>query len=199
MRLRLPGIPIVRPPRFPPLRAQLPPVPYLARRSFLGGLTATLACLPGFASAGAIRRLTLVRPASGEILRNVPFWWDDAPFEPGLAKLDWLMRDVYAQRVRPIDMRLFYLLAMLQAEFGGRPILVTSGYRTRATNEWLRSQGIGAARDSFHLRGRAVDIKLSGVPLARVAAFGSLLGLGGVGLYGAFVHLDTGPKRIWRG
>ena len=96
-------------------------------------------------------------------------------------------------------MRLFYLLAMLQAEFGGRPILVTSGYRTRATNEWLRSQGIGAARDSFHLRGRAVDIKLSGVPLARVAAFGSVLGLGGVGLYGAFVHLDTGPKRIWRG
>ncbi len=174
-------------------------MPYLARRGFLGGLTATLGCLPGFACAGAVRRLTLVRPASGEFLRDVPFWWGDAPFEPGLAKLDWLMRDVYAQSVRPIDMRLFYLLALLQAEFGGRPILVTSGYRTRATNEWLRSQGIGAARDSFHLRGRAVDLKMPGVPPARVAEFGSLLGLGGVGLYSAFVHLDTGPNRMWRG
>lgn len=173
-------------------------MPYLSRRRVLGGLTATLAYLPGFAIAGAVRRLTLIRPASGEILRDVPFWWHDAPFEPGLTKLDWLMRDVYAQRVRPIDMRLFYLLAMLQTEFGGRPILVTSGYRTRLTNEWLRSQGIGAARDSFHLRARAVDISMSGVSPARLAEFGLSLGLGGVGLYKAFVHLDTGPKRMWR-
>lgn len=174
-------------------------MPYLARRRFLGGLAFTLACLPGLASAGAVRRLTLVRPVTGEILRDVPFWSDGAPFEPGLAKLDWLMRDIYAQRVRPIDLRLFYLLALIQANFGGRPILVTSGYRTRATNEWLRSQGIRAARESFHLHGRAVDIKMPSVPPAEVAEFGALSGLGGVGHYATFVHLDTGPKRMWRG
>jgi uncharacterized protein YcbK (DUF882 family) len=96
-------------------------------------------------------------------------------------------------------MRLLYLLAMVQAEFGGRPILVTSGYRTRATNEWLRAQGIDAARNSFHLRGRAVDIKIPGVAPASIAKLGSLLELGGVGVYTGFVHLDTGPKRMWRG
>lgn len=172
---------------------------YPARRRFLVGLTATLACLPSVASAGAVRRLTLVRPATGEALRDVPFWWDGAPYEPGLAELDWLMRDVQAKRVRPIDMRVFYLLAMVQAEFGGRPILVTSGYRTRATNEWLRAQGIDAARNSFHLRGRAVDIQIPGVAPASMAELGSLLGLGGVGVYTGFVHLDTGPKRMWKG
>jgi uncharacterized protein YcbK (DUF882 family) len=32
-----------------------------------------------------------------------------------------------------------------------------------------------------------------------MAKLGLLLGLGGVGLYGSFVHLDTGPRRMWRG
>lgn len=172
----------------------------VSRRAFVGGLLTTIACLlPGFASASAVRRLTLVRPATGEALRDVPFWRDGAPYEPGLAELDWLMRDVQAERSRPIDLRVFYLLAMVQAEFGGRPILVTSGYRTRATNEQLRARGIDAARNSFHLRGRAVDIQISGVAPANMARQGSLLGLGGVGVYASFVHLDTGPRRTWRG
>ena len=62
---------------------------------------------------------------------------------------------------------------------------------TGATNEWLKSQGIAAGRDSFHLQGRAADVRMSGVPPARLAEFGPLLGLGGVGLYSAFFHLDT--------
>ena len=171
----------------------------MARRRFLGGLAATIACFPSFASAGAVRRLTLVRSATGEALQDVPFWWDGAPYEPGLAELDWLMRDVQAKRVRPIDVRVFYLLAIVQAEFGGRPILVTSGYRTRSTNERLRAQGIDAARNSFHLRGQAVDIQMPGVAPASMTEVGSSLGLGGVGVYTRFVHLDTGPKRVWKG
>ena len=177
----------------------LPAVRYMTRRAFLGGLTAAITCLPRFASAGAVRQLTLVRPATGEALRDVPFWWDGAPYEPGLAELDWLMRDVRAKRVRPIDVRVFSLLAMVQAEFGGRPILVTSGFRTRATNERLRAQGIDAARNSFHLRGQAVDIQMPGVAPASMAELGSLLGLGGVGVYTGFVHFDTGPRRMWKG
>jgi uncharacterized protein YcbK (DUF882 family) len=88
---------------------------------------------------------------------------------------------------------------MVQAQFGGRPILVTSGYRTATTNERLRRQGIDAARNSFHLRGHAVDIQISGVAPASMAELGLLLGLGGVGMYASFVHLDTGPRRTWNG
>src|ERR671918_512123 len=82
---------------------------------------------------------------------------------------------------------------------GGRPLLVTSGYRTQATNERLRRHGIDAARNSFHLRGRAVDIQLPGIEPRVMARLGLLLGLGGVGVYATFVHLDTGEPRMWQG
>jgi uncharacterized protein YcbK (DUF882 family) len=88
---------------------------------------------------------------------------------------------------------------MTQVEFGGRPIIVTSGYRTKATNDRLRRQRIDAARNSFHLSGQAADIRIHGVPPARMAALGSVVGLGGVGIYPSFVHLDAGPQRFWKG
>lgn len=140
-----------------------------------------------------------MRSATGEVARDVPFWWRGAPYEPGLTQLNWLMRDVQAKQVRSIDLRVYYLLAMVQSEFGGRPIFVTSGYRSQATNERLIQRGIDAARNSFHLRGRAVDIQVPGVKPGRMARLGSLLGLGGVGMYAAFVHLDIGPRRMWKG
>jgi uncharacterized protein YcbK (DUF882 family) len=146
-----------------------------------------------------MRRLTLVRPATGEVAQDVPFWWAGAAYEEGKAELDWLMRDVQADQVQPIDLRVYYLLAMVQAEFSGRPILVTSGYRTQATNERLRRHGIDAARSSFHLRARAVDIQVPGVEPRSMAKLGLLLGLGGVGIYPTFVHLDVGPRRTWEG
>ena len=172
----------------------------ISRRGLLGGFAAAVsltAC--GMASASTIRSLTLVRLATGEVGRNVPFWRDGAPDEDGLAELNWLMRDVEGGQVQPIDLRVYYLLAVLQAEAGGRPISVTSGYRTKTTNDRLRQQGIDAARNSFHLRGRATDVKIQGLSPARIAMLGSLFGLGGVGLYRNFVHLDTGPRRFWTG
>ena len=173
----------------------------LSRRAVVCGLAATLvgSGAGGTAQASLVRRLTVFRPASEEVGYDVPFWWNGAPHENGLAKLDWLMRDVNAKQVRPIDLRIYYLLALIQAEFGGQAILITSGYRTQATNNQLRRQGIDAARNSFHLHGQAADINIPGVSPPRVAAFVSMLGMGGVGVYSSFVHLDTGPQRFWKG
>jgi uncharacterized protein YcbK (DUF882 family) len=172
----------------------------LSRRLFLRGVAGTLAAVAaGPASADTIRQLTLVRPDTSEVARDVPFWWAGAPYEEGLAELDWLMRDVQAEEVHPIDLRVYYLLAMVQDQFGGRPILVTGGYRTHATNERLRQHGIDAARNSFHLRGRAVDIQVAGIEPRAMARLGLLLGLGGVDVYPTFVHLDTGQPRTWQG
>ena len=172
----------------------------LSRRLFLWGIAGTLAGLAASpAGADTLRRITLVRPATGEVARNVPFWWAGAPYEQGLAELNWLLRDVQAEEVHSIDLRVYYLLAMVQAQFGRRPILVTSGYRTQRTNEQLRRQGIDAARSSFHLRGQAVDIQIPGVAPSSMAQLGLALGLGGVGVYATFVHLDTGPSRTWQG
>ena len=172
----------------------------VTRRTLLAGLVAASVGLAGGRAVSApVRRLTLVRPMTGEVAYDVPFWRHDAPFDDGLAELDWLMRDVQAGEVKPIDLRVYYLLAIVQADFQGRPIMVTSGYRTKATNDRLRQQGIDAARRSFHLVGRAADIRVDGVPAAHLAALGSLLRLGGVGIYATYIHLDTGPQRFWRG
>ena len=194
-RVSLIATPGVQPATALPRRCQL-----LSRRLFLWGLAGALAPVtPGRAGADTVRQLTLVRPATGESARKVPFWWEGAPYEQGLAELNWLLRDVQAEQVHPIDLRVYYLLALLQAELGGQPIIVKSGYRTKATNERLRQQGIDAARNSYHHHGRAADVSIRGVPPARVAMLGSELGLGGVGLYRNFVHLDSGPRRFWTG
>jgi len=93
-----------------------------SRRMLLGGLAAAMSlAVCGIASAGSIRLLTLVRRATGEVGREVPFWRDGAPDQHALAELNWLMRDVGAGQVRPIDVRVYLLLAVLQAEVGGRP------------------------------------------------------------------------------
>jgi uncharacterized protein YcbK (DUF882 family) len=76
-----------------------------------------------------------------------------------------------------------------------QPIHVNSGYRTFATN-WNTE---GSALNSRHVLGRAVDITVPGVTLARLAGMASVFGQGGVGMYlnKGFVHVDTGEERVW--
>ena len=56
----------------------------------------------------------------------------------------------------------------------------------------------GVARHSLHMEGRAIDVRLPGVPLADVRDAALSLKAGGVGYYaGQFVHIDTGRVRRW--
>ncbi len=73
-------------------------------------------------------------------------------------------------------------------------------YRCEATNEKLRgSRGGGVARHRLHMEGRAIDMRLPGVPLADLRDAARSLAAGGVGYYPReqFVHLDTGRVRHW--
>ncbi len=75
------------------------------------------------------------------------------------------------------------------------PLRIHSGYRTPKTNKLTE----GAALDSRHIVGRAVDISVAGVSNLKLAGMASVLGRGGTGLYPGrnFVHVDTGDERIW--
>jgi uncharacterized protein YcbK (DUF882 family) len=55
------------------------------------------------------------------------------------------------------------------------------------------------AKNSFHLKGMAIDIRLPRRRLEDVRAAAIWLAGGGVGYYpeSDFVHMDTGPVRIW--
>lgn len=95
----------------------------------------------------------------------------------------------------------------------GGPLSVVSGYRTPAYNAGLIRDGHHPAADSTHMKGEAGDLKpdrdegrdtvleLHDMVL-RAHAVGQLPNLGGLGLYPAWIHVDThkapdGHLRRW--
>lgn len=73
------------------------------------------------------------------------------------------------------------------------PVIINSAYRTHAHNA-----AVGGAEDSRHVYGMAADIDVQGVPPATVADWADAVGVGGVGRYDTFTHLDVwGENRRW--
>ncbi|HYG88977.1 MAG TPA: DUF882 domain-containing protein [Azospirillum sp.] len=143
------------------------------------------------------RRLRLYNTVTGESFDDV-YWSEGRGLVEALARIDWLLRDPFADRCKPIDLELLHRLSTLQRASGRvGPFEVLSGYRSPETNRRLVTEG--AARQSQHLFGRAVDLRLPGVRPRDLYRLALSLGSGGTGYYPrrGFVHLDTGPKRHW--
>lgn len=121
---------------------------------------------------------------------------------PGfLATLNRFLRDHYSGVQGSMDPGLFVQVRGLQKllESNGT-VEVISGFRSAATNERLRQRGGGGvASRSLHLEGRALDLRISGVPLPALRDAALALRAGGVGFYpeSDFVHIDTGRVRRW--
>ncbi len=146
-------------------------------------------------------RLKIRAQRTGEIFDDVfragPVMYDDA-----LGEIDHLLRDWRRDEVFKIDRSLIDLLSMVQEEIGfDQPITVVSGYRSQQTNNMLRRRNRAVAKNSYHMRGMAADIRLPGVSTNKVRKLALKMGAGGVGYYprAGFIHLDTGPVRTWRG
>ena len=102
-----------------------------------------------------------------------------------------------------VDETLTVVLQCIREHFG-KPVTITSGYRTAAHNA-----AVGGAKSSQHLLGRAADIRVEDVSVEDVAAYTESLmpDWGGVGRYPVkagrttgWVHVDTrADKARWRG
>ncbi|ODU99306.1 MAG: twin-arginine translocation pathway signal protein [Rubrivivax sp. SCN 70-15] len=118
-----------------------------------------------------------------------------------LGSLNHFLRDHYTGDIGRIDPRLFDLLHDIRRVLGSaQPFEVISGYRCATTNARLRATGGGGvAQHSLHMEGRAIDVRLPGVPLADLRDAARSLRAGGVGFYprDQFVHVDTGRVRHW--
>ena len=75
---------------------------------------------------------------------------------------------------------------------------ITSGYRTKKTNEILRQNSSRVAKNSMHLIGRAIDFKVRNRSIQNLEGVAKKLTPGGLGVYSGFIHIDTGPYRRWR-
>ncbi|MGP1397934.1 MAG: YcbK family protein [Inquilinaceae bacterium] len=176
----------------------------IGRRQFLAfGATAlaTSATFPSrlLASSGSVRSIDLLASHSEE--RVTIDYWADGWYDPdALARINSLMRDRRSGDVAPIDPGLIDVLHALQTATGtGEPLHVVCGYRSAATNAALARTHRGVARNSYHVKAQAADIRLPGYKLRGLRDLARDLKAGGVGYYGrsGFIHVDTGPVRTW--
>jgi len=117
-----------------------------------------------------------------------------------LEEINFLMRDYHTDDVHPIDTALLDQLFDLNEILGiNKPIHIVSGYRSPFTNAQLRRNTPGVAEHSFHMQGRAIDIRIEGVQARTIKDAALSMAQGGVGFYpyNNFVHLDTGDIRTW--
>jgi uncharacterized protein YcbK (DUF882 family) len=143
-----------------------------------------------------------LRPASSRALRlqvvntgerfDGVYWRDGAYVPETLQRLDRVLRD-------RMDPKLYDMLWEMQQRLGtDDPWRVISAYRSPQTNAAVRKQG-GVARNSFHLHGKALDVDLTDRSTRAIRQVAVGLQAGGVGQYprSDFVHIDTGPVRVW--
>jgi uncharacterized protein YcbK (DUF882 family) len=176
----------------------------VSRRDFLRlgtGIAAGLLCSSAVASLGAQpeRTLAFYNTHTGESLQTV-YWAAGKYLEDSLQEINGILRDHRANEIYPMDRNLLDLLTALQAEVNCRNAFhVISGYRSPATNASLRGKSSGVARRSYHMQGKAIDIRLPGCALADLHKAALSLKGGGVGSYAAsdFIHVDVGPVRRW--
>ena len=155
---------------------------------------------PALASLPNARSLEFDHTHTGERI-SVVFAVGNRYVPDGLSTLNRFLRDHYSGDVGQIDPQLFDLLYRTRQELGSdQPFHVISGYRCATTNSRLRnSRGGGVARNSLHVQGKAIDIRIPGVPLSDLRDAAMSQSVGGVGFYprDKFVHVDTGKVRYW--
>lgn len=152
-----------------------------------------------FAGTGGRRSLCLYNTHSAE--RLTAEYWVDGWYNPDArARLNHILRDWRTGEVTEIDPALLDLLHQIQSRTDTTaPLHVVCGYRSPATNARLARTNRGVARNSFHIKGMAVDIRLPDYNLRGLRQLALDLRVGGVGYYprSGFVHVDTGPVRTW--
>ena len=145
----------------------------------------------------AERRLALVNENTGESI-NAVYWAEGDYVLEGLEDIQVLLRDHHTDEIHAIDLKLVETLHKLgKALDSNRPLHVLSAYRSPRTNRHLAMRYDGVAENSFHMKGKAVDLYIPGRRKRDLARAALKMRVGGVGVYSSFVHVDTGPIRRW--
>jgi uncharacterized protein YcbK (DUF882 family) len=176
----------------------------VGRRDFLrmGAATAaTLLVSPVLANPASSteRLLGFQNTHTGESVSAV-YWAEGEYVMNGLEEINGVLRDHRTDEIHPMSTELLDLLFLLQSKAGSRQAYqVISGYRSPATNQALRSKSSGVARRSYHMQGKAIDIRMPGYDTKQLHRAALAMKLGGVGYYPGsdFIHVDVGPSRSW--
>ena len=179
----------------------------IGRRDFLAkGLALTAACIFPHKAVAAVskvfsaeRSLSFYNTHTGENIKAV-YWGDGAYVPQALVDINYILRDYRTGEVKEIDADLLELLFGLQQKLESNgPFHIISGYRSPETNSLLSLMSRGVVKDSLHIEGEAIDIRLPGHELKSLRRAAADLRRGGVGYYplSDFVHVDVGRIRYW--
>ncbi len=145
------------------------------------------------------RSLSFYHTHTGKTLSVV--YYANGAYVPGaLHEIDDFLKDFRNGEEHHMDPALLdVLFDIKQKTHTHAPFQVISAYRSPETNHMLRTTTRGVAKDSMHLRGQAIDVRLADVPLGKLRTVALDLRKGGVGFYpeSQFVHVDTGRVRRW--
>ncbi|WP_150048231.1 MULTISPECIES: YcbK family protein [Methylomonas] len=145
------------------------------------------------------RSLAIQNPHTGDRL-NVTYFERGRYLNDALGEISVLLRDYRTGDIHPVDPQLLDQLHDLKQILDlSRPFNVVCGYRSPLTNAKLHAEHTGVANNSFHMYGRAVDIRIERFDLRRIHNAAIAMHRGGVGYYpeSNFIHLDTGTFRTW--
>ena len=172
--------------------------------------TAITLALTGLAMTATVAPPTDVRAADARQLSfyhthtrqslDVVYYQNGEYVGSALTEINRFLKDFRTGDVAEMDPKLLDILYDLRNELDSDETFeVISAYRSPKTNEMLRANSGGVARNSQHLLGNAIDVRLRGTKTKKLRDTALEMQRGGVGYYekSDFVHLDTGRVRRW--
>ena len=175
----------------------------MQRRTFLLGGLAALAAGPRIVQAKIDKdptHLSLFHTHTEESL-DLVYPGQRSLSQDFQSRLNHFLRDFRTEQSVSIDPRLVDTLCEIKRRAGNPDgtFEIISAYRSPQTNAKLRKKSRGVARKSFHMLGKAVDVRLRGTPTSELRDIAVVMKRGGVGYYrrSDFIHLDTGQVRNW--
>ncbi len=152
-----------------------------------------------FGSWGGSKHISFRNQHTGESFSGT-YKVGDKYLPEALQQINYVLRDFRTGDVYPMDPKVIDLICSLHRKSGcSRPFEILSGYRSPKTNAMLRSVSDGVAKNSLHMKGQAIDLRLPDYSLAQLRRVAVSMKAGGVGYYPGsdFVHVDIGKIRAW--
>ena len=153
-----------------------------------------------FSKAGDIRKIKLQNSNTGERVNTI-YWIEGQYVQEALDQVNYFMRDWRQNKVIRIDTANLDIISATQTLLDTEePFELLSGYRTVKTNKMLAKVTAGVARNSYHIKGMAADLRMRTRSVSQIGKAAESCNSGGVGRYAnsSFVHIDCGPMRRWR-
>ena len=161
-----------------------------------------LASAPTIAG-GETRTIQLYHTKTNESL-TITYKKDGRYIPSAMKQINYLLRDWRKQQTVTIDPRTIDMVWELHEDLGShQPIQIVCGYRSPATNAFLKRIGRNVAKKSQHMVGRAIDFYFPDVPTVKIRNNALVRKFGGVGYYSSaggptgFLHVDSGHVRNW--